>query len=982
MRTILKAFGIAAAAVAALLAVGALLLWLLFDPNDYRDELEAMVEDSTGREFSIDGDLGLTFFPWLGVEIGPLRLGQAAGFGEDDFASVESAVARVRLLPLLRGRTEIDTVVLAGLELNLARDAEGRDNWSDLLGPAPAGGVGVPPGGTGTPPGVAEAPDGDAGSTDGNDDSPGGNAGASPGDAGTPTDADERPRLPEFGIAGVEVRDGVVFWKENIDEVRFVVSDISLQTGPIVPGAPVDVNLGLRWVGVNPAFTAQVDGQAVLAADPGTPGFRADGLRLEFRVEDGRSVERIVGDLETTATLDSAARALRLDDLRIDSDLTGFSRGVETVNVTAIAPSVGVDLAAWTAEVPEAVSTLDGIVASWSATAEGLAGEPLLAGNVAIADASVEEALTLLGLEHDAPMGDFDLRSRFQAEPLAGRAALTGLELALLDATITGDLGVDATEVSGSLEAPAFAPGAFFGAVPSDWLDYASVAGVEQLALSADFTASRTDSAFSVRQFAVEIPGATVSGNVDRTGDGAGFNGRLLAADVNPEVLATVLPDLLPETPSPDQLGPLGIDTAFDYDATGSMLRLDDLDASALGLRAGGDFTVIDPAGSPGVTGTLRVANFSPRALLRRLGRDVPATADPGALAEATLSADVALASNGAEFTALAMRLDDTNVTGRVEVAGFDDPRYAFDLTMDRIDLDRYLRPDSGAQAASGEGGGEFDTTALADLNLSGRLSAAEMRVAGLSLTGFSTSIDLAEGVGRVEPLRTGLYGGEFRGGAEFDVRAGGPLVSLRGAMDGVDIQGLLTASSGEAAAISGTGTFDMELTGIGDDFQEVIGNATGSIGFALRDGALLGMNLDHLMCSLYNDLAGHPSPAPATVDATPYSLLQGTAQVRDGIAETADLVGNLTTVQARGGGRVDLVTYGLDIDLDAGMTAPIRIPGCETLDGLVGSSIPITVGGTIGDPRVRPDFAELVRQSLRQQVEEAVIDAVLDLFD
>ena len=456
----------------------------------------------------------------------------------------------------------------------------------------------------------------------------------------------------------------------------------------------------------------------------------------------------------------------------------------------------------------------------------------------------------------------------------------------------------------------------------------------------------------------------------------------MVAAEVSPEVLAAVFPDRLPEALTPERLGTLRIDTAFDYDAARSLLRLEDLAANAIGLRAGGDFTVVDPAGSPGVTGTLQVANFSPRALLERLGRDVPPTADPAVLADAVLSADVALGANGAEFSALRMRLDDTSVAGRVEVAGLANRRYAFELDMDRIDLDRYLPPTSEAPAAPGEEDEGFDAGALGDLNVSGRLGAAEMVVSGLSLTGLSADIDLAEGVGLVEPIQTRLYGGEFRGGAEFDVRAGGPLVSLRGAMDDIDVEGLLTARAGEPARIGGTGAFDVELAGIGDNFQEVLANATGSIGFTLRDGALLGLNLDHLMCSLYNDLAGYERPAPAAVEATPYSLLRGTAQVRDGIAQTADLLGDVTTVQVNGGGRVDLVTYGLDLDLDAEMTAPIPIPGCDTLDRLVGESIPLTVGGTIGEPQVRPDFAELLQQALRDQVEDAVIDAVLDLFN
>ena len=944
MRTILKALGIAVAAVAALLAIAALLLWLLFDPNNFRDDLEALVEDGTGREFSIDDDLALTLFPWLGIETGQLRLGHAAGFGDDDFASVDSAVARVRLTPLFGGRMEIGTVVLDGLELNLARDADGRDNWSDLLGSAPAA------------------------------DRAGG-PGATPG-------AIEEPFFGDIDIAGVDIRDGVVFWRENITEVRHVISDISLGTGPIVAGMPVDLDLGLQWVGVDPAFTAQLDGRTSLVVDLEIAGVRADDLRLEFRVDDGQSNERIAGNLQTTATFDNAARTVQVDDLQLESDLTGFTGSSEPVNVTAIAPSVSVNAATWTADVPEAVTTIGGITARWHMTAESLTEAPLFAGTVTVSASPIEEALALLGVEYDAPMGDFGLVSGFQLEPLAGRATLTGLKSVLLDMAVTGNIAVSDTDISGGLATPTFDSSVFLSVLPPEWLGGANVTAIEQLALSADFTVNRSDNGFTLREFTVSFPGAAISGSVNRPGDSDGINGRIVTSDVDPQILVAVFPDLLPGALGPERLGTLRADTAFDYDVAGSVLRLENLAASVFGLQTSGDLTVREPAGNTEVTGTLRVASFSPRALLQRFGQDVPPTADPAVLGEAALSADISFDANRAEFASLRMRLDDTNVTGRVEVSGFGYPRYDFDLDMDRINLDRYLPPVSEAPAAPGEEDQAFDTATLGDLNLAGRVSAGELQVSGLSLAGFSTEFDLTEGLGRIEPLEARLYGGEFRGAAELDVRAGGPLVLLQGSLDGVDMEGLLTARSGEPARTSGTGILNVELTGIGDNVDEVLSTATGFIEFDLRDGALHGFNLDHALCDVYNRLGNYPRPAPAATDTTPYSLMRGTAQVRDGIAQTTDLFGNVTTIEISGGGRVDLVTYGIDFDVDAEMTAAIPIPGCETLDGLVGEKIPVVVSGTVTEPQIRPDVEELLKQGLQEEVEEAVLEAVLDLLN
>ncbi len=396
-----------------------------------------------------------------------------------------------------------------------------------------------------------------------------------------------------------------------------------------------------------------------------------------------------------------------------------------------------------------------------------------------------------------------------------------------------------------------------------------------------------------------------------------------------------------------------------------------------MGLQASGGLTVRDPTGSPDVTGTLQLANFSPRALLERFDRDVPPTADPAVLGSATLSADISFGANRAEFASLQMRLDDTNLTGRVEVADFADPRFVFELDMDRIDLDRYFPP-----------------TSLADLNLAGRISADELQVSGLSVSGFSTDIDFAEGIGWFEPLETLLYGGEFNGAAELDVRAGRPFVSLRGAGHDVDMEGLLSASYGEPARTSGRGTFDIELTGIGDNLDEVLSTATGSIEFELRDGTQQVLsdivNFVYLvkgLCAFSNvrHLPGDgPRPAPATVDATCFTLLRGTAQVRDGIASTTDILGSLATMEVTGGGRVDLVTRGPDLALDAEITAPIPTPGCEDPDDLVGETFHVVVSGPVSDPQYVYDFdfGELIRQRLQEESGEAVLDAVLDLLN
>ena len=139
-----------AAVVAAVIIVP-----MVFDPNDYKDEIKSLVEKETGRSWDLSGDIGLSIFPWLGFDLGPLTLGNAPGFPPDPFLKAERTRVHVALLPLLRKEIQMDTVTMTGLVVNLARDPAGKTNWDDLL--AKTGGAkeskeAQPPAGSRRPP--------------------------------------------------------------------------------------------------------------------------------------------------------------------------------------------------------------------------------------------------------------------------------------------------------------------------------------------------------------------------------------------------------------------------------------------------------------------------------------------------------------------------------------------------------------------------------------------------------------------------------------------------------------------------------------------------------------------------------------------------------------------------------------------------------------------------------------------------------------
>ena len=119
-------------ALAALFITACIVLVLVVDPNAYKAEISKAVKDQTGRELTFEGDIGFNFFPWLGLKVGPMALGNAPGFAPAEMVRINRAEASIKLLPLLSGDVAVGTVVLDGLNLNLAKNKQGVTNWDDL----------------------------------------------------------------------------------------------------------------------------------------------------------------------------------------------------------------------------------------------------------------------------------------------------------------------------------------------------------------------------------------------------------------------------------------------------------------------------------------------------------------------------------------------------------------------------------------------------------------------------------------------------------------------------------------------------------------------------------------------------------------------------------------------------------------------------------------------------------------------------------
>ncbi len=114
-----------------LAVAGAAVFTLTFDPNRYKDDIERLAKDQTGRTLKLKGDIKMAFWPSLGAEVAGVSFSERAP--SQEFLSFDSAHASVKLTPLLRGEYIVDSVKLTGLKARIVKGKDGRYNFSDLI---------------------------------------------------------------------------------------------------------------------------------------------------------------------------------------------------------------------------------------------------------------------------------------------------------------------------------------------------------------------------------------------------------------------------------------------------------------------------------------------------------------------------------------------------------------------------------------------------------------------------------------------------------------------------------------------------------------------------------------------------------------------------------------------------------------------------------------------------------------------------------
>lgn len=130
VRGIVLVFG----TVLALVLIGAGVLAYLVSRVDVRAEIERAVESGTGRDLTIRGPVGVSFWPVLGLRAQDASLANVQGGRAPAFASIGEIHVGVEIRPLFDRQVVVRQLVLQRPVIALEIDQQGHPNW--ILRPA------------------------------------------------------------------------------------------------------------------------------------------------------------------------------------------------------------------------------------------------------------------------------------------------------------------------------------------------------------------------------------------------------------------------------------------------------------------------------------------------------------------------------------------------------------------------------------------------------------------------------------------------------------------------------------------------------------------------------------------------------------------------------------------------------------------------------------------------------------------------------
>lgn len=327
--------------------------------------------------------------------------------------------------------------------------------------------------------------------------------------------------------------------------------------------------------------------------------------------------------------------------------------------------------------------------------------------------------------------------------------------------------------------------------------------------------------------------------------------------------------------------------------------------------------------------------------------------------------------AKSAHLTGLDARIDDSTVRGNAAVTNLTTGAMEFDVSIDQMDLDRYLSSSAksanaatpAAATAQTQQSTQLPTGALKTLQLNGKLAIGSATISGMKVSQVEVGLAADGGVLHIRPATAKLYGGTSTGDITLDAHGAVSALDLDENLAGIEVQPLLTDFA-KLSRVAGRGNVAINVTAHGNTTTALINSLDGHAAINLANGAIQGINLWSAVNSAVALAERQSMPAKSGGNSTPFDAFKASADLTNGVAATKDLDIESGDLRVTGQGTANLATEAVSYHVNAAI-----LKGAANGSAL--ANIPLLISGTMKSPSVRPDTQALVKSVAQQQLQK-----------
>lgn len=939
MSNLFKKVGLAALVLLILLIIALAFVALSFDPNDHKDRLAATFHEETGYTLHIKGDIAISFYPWLGIEINQITIDNATGFGDAPLLHADKIGLRIKTLPLLKRKYELDTLHLHGAVLNLLKNEAGETNWGNF---------------------IAEEDD--------------------------DVEQEKNPEpLAALILGGIDIRDTSFSWSDQTTGKRIKISAIKVETDQLVFDQPINIKASLQIESHKPDIKAdmQLQGTALYDTKRQTYAFDPIKIKAKLQGENIRSEESDV-ELNTGLLFNSADDIITLKDSVFSALGTHIYAQLDMENIQSGKPKATGELAVDGTDLAHLFKVM---------------GE--------------EQLVKQLGTLQDQ---SFKLKVNFNSDMEMRRVMIPELQIRLADTLINGhilatNIGSERLILDGELRGegqnlPVLLQLAGTSQLAGDKLNLStygnqlSVIADKKFAVDIKFDTDLAKGNINVPRFMLNALGLSIDGRLkgqDINNKQGEINGQLsitskaLSGGLGVIVQYPLIENLHAITVnipisgkgSKIKLGPLqaeatiinkhnssvkmSLNAVAKIDMDQNTLAMEDIRLSGAGLNMDTNINLKVTDEVLTYSGDLNIAEFNLRKFMREIGLQAPITADKKVLSKLALQTKFSGSKKQFTLDGLALSLDDTKMDGNLLLKNFTQPIFNTDISINSINIDRYLPPPSPTeQATVKETPTDVDNTfeTLRRLKSKAEIKIGELILAKIHLQNVQLGVNANDGLVKLQPIQADIYEGKYQGHISLDVRKKLAEIQLNTQLDGLQIAPLLQDYTNKKKSyMSGVASFNAQLSSQGEGVIQLKHNLGGQAKLNVNDGMLRFQNLSKIFKHGQSILSGQ-GLAVAEDGQTKYNQLTANININEGAFRNDDLQITGPGFKINGGANgKDLLVNLRDTSIDYGLNFSILKNNQD-----LAYSIFIGCKGSLNTllSDCRPDYTKLIGQTVK----------------